>query len=75
MVKKVSPKLVVFFDELEEEDMIDDILDEEMTTLEEYMRQIEDVYTAEEEVFSDEIEQGEIWFTVIPEKIPEEEVD
>jgi len=75
MVKKVSPKVVVFFDESEEENMIDGILDKEMTTLEEYMRQIEDVYTAEEEVFSDEIEQGEIWFTVIPEKIPEEEVD
>jgi hypothetical protein len=75
MVKKVSPELDADIETDEEEDMIDDILEREMSTLEEFMAEVEERYTNEEEVFADEIELGELWFTVIPEKIPEEEVD
>jgi hypothetical protein len=75
MVKKVSPKVEASFDSYDELKLIDNILEKEMRTLEEFMAEVEERYTNEEEVFADEIDLGELWFTVIPEKIPEEEVD
>jgi hypothetical protein len=75
MVKKVSPKVEVGFDSYDELKLIDNILEKEMKTLKEFMEKIEEKRTAEEEVFKEYIDDGELWFTVIPEKIPEEEVD
>jgi hypothetical protein len=75
MVKKVSPKVEVGFDSYDELKLIDNILEKEMSTLEEFMAEVEERYTSEEEVFKEYVDDGELWFTVIPEKIPEEEVD
>jgi hypothetical protein len=75
MVKKVSPKVEVGFDSYDELKLIDNILEKEMRTLEEFMAEVEERYTSEEEVFKEYVDDGELWFTVIPEKIPEEEVD
>ena len=75
MVKKVSPKVEADTETDEEQKTIDNILEKEMKTLKEFMDKIEEKRTAEEEVFKEYIDDGELWFTVIPEKIPEEEVD
>jgi hypothetical protein len=75
MVKKVSPKVEADAETDEEQKTIDNILEKEMKTLKEFMDEIEEKRTAEEEVFKEYIDDGELWFTVIPEKIPEEEVD
>jgi hypothetical protein len=75
MVKKVSPKVEADTETDEEQKTIDNILEKEMKTLKEFMEKIEEKRTAEEEVFKEYIDDGELWFTVIPEKIPEEEVD
>ena len=75
MVKKVSPKVEADTETDDEQKTIDNILEKEMKTLKEFMEKIEEKRTAEEEVFKEYIDDGELWFTVIPEKIPEEEVD
>jgi hypothetical protein len=75
MAKKVSPKVEADAETDEEQKTIDNIIEKEMKTLKEFMEKIEEKRTAEEEVFKEYIDDGELWFTVIPEKIPEEEVD